>query len=85
MMDYGFKFQIGDVVRLKHTEKSAWNSKECRAHIIAQKLVLWDNGQERMYKARWFFRDGSCSADVIDVNEMELELSEPFPVIKEEE
>jgi len=84
MSDMGFKFEIGDVVKLavSANQSASWMGKtihrELRGLIVERRLEECPGGIQRHYTIRFVRSDGEFS-DNTRHNEIELVASEPFP------
>ena len=80
--DYGFKFEIGDVV--KHVAQSTKNESllrsECRYFIVERELQECSGGIQRHYCARAILIGGvgAQETQIRRYNEIELVKSEKF-------
>lgn len=83
-MDFGFKFNIGDFVRLigistrSDPISSALGQREYRMRITARRLFQNADGVTRSYLARALDRSGCAVTKLVEFDEMELVASAPF-------
>lgn len=76
--DYGFKFAIGDIVKVKGTVSSDGGSRSVRFVVTSRQLNQCTGGIQRYYECRGITPDGPTAGSYVGLNEVELEPSEPF-------
>ena len=86
-MELGFKFGIGDVVRLaisanQSESKAKWSGEdvhnELRGQVVSRLLEECPGGIQRHYQIRWVRHEGGITRDIMRHNEVELVASEQF-------
>lgn len=76
--DYGFKFNIGDVVKVRGTVAPDGERESIRYLVVERLVNECYGGKQANYKCRPIMANGRAISEYNHFVEVELEASEPF-------